>query len=202
MNFLYQVSPHIYQVKVTLQNIEPPIWRRLLIPADLFLHDFHKVLQTAMGWENQHLHLFLKGKRMYGIADDEWSNDKGFQDYTPVRVNDLLRKPGDEMVYQYDLGDNWRHSIELEEITKPEPLEYYPMCTEGARECPPEDCGGPYGYQDMLAAVNNPSDPQHQFYKEMYPEGLDPEFFDKEEVNDFLLEDDYGCLMPYDEEED
>ena len=199
---MYQIRPHIYQVKVMLQGIEPAIWRRLLIPSDLFLHDFHKVLQTAMGWENQHLHIFIRGKRLFGPSDDEWLNNPKFQDYTIVRVNDLLRNPGDEMVYQYDMGDNWRHVITLEKQTDPEPLEYYPVCVDGARECPPEDCGGPYGYQEMVAAVKDPSNPQHRFFKALFPDGLDPEYFDLEEINEILLEDDYGCLLPFDEEEE
>lgn len=199
---MYQIRPQIYQVKVKLLGIEPPIWRRLQIPADLFLHDFHKVLQTAMGWENQHLHIFMRGNRLFGPSDDEWLNNPRFQDYTIVRVNDLLRNEGDEIVYQYDLGDNWRHLITLEKQTEPEPLEYYPVCVGGARECPPEDCGGPYGYQEMIAAVKDPSNPQHKFFKALFPDGLDPEYFDLEEINEILLEDDYGCLLPFDEEDE
>ncbi|WP_462318904.1 plasmid pRiA4b ORF-3 family protein [Marinilabilia sp.] len=199
---MYQIRPQIYQVKVELQGIEPSIWRRLQIPADLFLHDFHKVLQTAMGWENQHLHIFMRGNRLFGPSDDEWLNNPRFQDYTIVRVNDLLRNPGDSIVYQYDMGDNWRHLITLEKQTEPEPLEYYPVCVDGARECPPEDCGGPYGYQEMIAAVKDPSNPQHKFFKALFPDGLDPEYFDLEEINEILLEDDYGCLLPFDEEDE
>jgi hypothetical protein len=139
---------------------------------------------------------------MFGIADDEWYHNLKFQDYTIVRVNDLLRKVGDEMIYQYDLGDEWRHTIVLERYeVKIDPMEYYPVCTGGARECPPEDCGGPDGYLEMIEAVRNLSNPQHTFFKALYPEGFDPEFFDEDEINDFLLEDDYGCLLPYDEED-
>jgi hypothetical protein len=199
---MHQITPYIYQVKVTLHGIEPPIWRRLQIPADLFLHDFHKVLQTVMGWENQHLHLFVRGKRLFGQSDDEWVSNPRFLDYTIVRVNDLLRKPGDELTYQYDMGDNWQHRIVLEKELKPDPLEYYPVCTDGARECPPEDCGGPHGYQEMVTAVKDPSNPQHRFFKALFPDGLDPEYFDLEEINEILLEDDYGCLLPFDEEEE
>ncbi len=198
-----KISPYLYQVKVILKDVDPPIWRRLLIPADLFLHDFHKVLQTTMGWENQHMHLFQKGTRMFGLSDDEWSGSSRFQDYTIVRVNDLLRKPGDEIEYHYDMGDGWRHAVVLErESVKPDPLEYYPQCTGGARECPPEDCGGPPGYIEMINAVKNPANPQHRFFKAMYPEGLDPEYFDMDEINDILLEDDYGCMLPFDDDEE
>ncbi|MFO7999787.1 MAG: plasmid pRiA4b ORF-3 family protein [Marinilabilia sp.] len=193
--------PHIYQVTVTLDGIFPPIWRRLLIPSDLFLHDFHKVLQTAMGWENQHMHVFLKGERMFGPSDDEWSQTPRFQDYIPVRVNDLLRRSGDQLVYQYDMGDNWRHSVVLEKEVEPDTSAYYPVCIDGARECPPEDCGGPEGYREMIAAVKDPSSPHHRFFKALFPEGLDPEYFDKEMINDFLMEENYGCLLPFDEED-
>ena len=195
-------TPHIYQVKVTLQGVEPPVWRRLLIPADLFLHDFHKVLQTGMGWENQHVHLFLKGRKVFGIADDEWSVNSEFQDYTIVRVNDLLRKAGDEMIYRYDMGDDWRHTVTLEKDNlEPDPMEYYPICTGGARDCPPEDCGGPMDYMELVAAVKDPSSPQYGYYKTMFPEGLEPEYFDLDEINAFLLEDNYGCMFPFEDDE-
>jgi hypothetical protein len=196
------LAPYIYQVKVELQEIEPLIWRRLQIPADLFLHDFHKVLQTTMGWENQHMHVFIKGKRFFGQGDIEWNKGTLFQDYTIVRVNDLLRKPGDEMIYHYDFGDDWRHRITLEKVLAPDPMAYYPVCIDGARECPPEDCGGPIGYQTLVEAVKDPSNPQHRFFKELFPDGLDPEYFDLEQINDILLEEDYGCLLPFDDQED
>jgi hypothetical protein len=185
---------------VTLLDVKPPIWRRLLIPADLFLHDFHKVLQTAMGWENQHLHYFRKGERLFGIADDEWSDNKRFQDYTTVRVVDLLRNAGAEMEYHYDMGDHWRHRIVMEKELEPDPIEYYPLCAGGARGCPPENCGGAHGYMEMVSAVRNPASSQHRFFKAMLPQGFDPEYFDVEEINDFLLEDDYGCFLSFEDD--
>jgi len=192
----------IYQVVVTIRGIRPPIWRRLLIPADLFLHDFHKVLQTAMGWDNQHVHLFLKGKKIFGMKETGWMESGDSQDYTAIRVNDLLRRPGDKMVYHYDMGDDWMHDVVLENVTEPVPDIYYPLCVDGARECPPEDCGGPQGYKEMIEAVKDPSSPHHRFFKALFPEGMDPEYFDKELINDFLMEEDYGCLYPFDEEEE
>ncbi|MGQ1891286.1 plasmid pRiA4b ORF-3 family protein [Thermophagus sp. OGC60D27] len=197
-----KITPSVYQVRVELLGIDPLIWRRLQIPADLFLHDFHKVLQTTMGWENQHMHVFKKGKRMFGQGDVEWGHNTLFQDYTIVRVNDLLRKPDDEIIYHYDFGDDWCHRIILEKSLAPDPMIYYPLCIDGARECPPEDCGGPVGYQAMISAVKDPSNPQHRFFKELFPDGLDPEYFDLEQINDILLEEDYGCLLPYNEQED
>ncbi|MFW5754049.1 MAG: plasmid pRiA4b ORF-3 family protein [Marinilabiliaceae bacterium] len=199
---MVRLLPKIYQITVTLQGIRPPIWRRLLIPADLFLHDFHKVLQTTMGWDNQHIHLFLKGNKMFGSEETGWGSGPHFQDYTAIRVNDLLRQPGDKMIYQYDMGDDWRHAVELEKEVNPDPDAYYPVCIDGARECPPEDCGGVEGYKEMIEAVKNPASPHHRFFKALFPEGMDPEYFDKEVINDFLMEEEYGCLYPYDEEED
>jgi hypothetical protein len=192
-----RILPKIYEVTITLEGISPAIWRRLLIPSDLFLHDFHKVIQTTMGWDNQHLHLFLKGNKLFGLQDDDWMGNPSFQDYTAIRVNDLLRRPGDQMIYQYDMGDNWKHLVRLDQEHDSEPDAYYPVCIDGARECPPEDCGGPEGYKEMIEAVRDPSSPHHRFFKALFPEGLDPEFFDKEVINDFLMEEEYGCLYPY-----
>ena len=179
MNML---APYIYQVKVELQEIEPLIWRRLQIPADLFLHDFHKVLQTTMGWENQHMHVFIKGKRFFGQGDIEWNKGTLFQDYTIVRVNDLLRKPGDEMIYHYDFGDDWRHSVVVEEVVAADPMIDYPRFVDGARRGPPEDVGGLPGFEEFLGATADPKHPEHDSVMTWYGHPFDPTDIDLDAI--------------------
>ncbi|ASB47853.1 plasmid pRiA4b ORF-3 family protein [Alkalitalea saponilacus] len=188
-------APKIYQVKITLNGIEPTVWRELRIPSDLFLHDFHKVIQTTMGWENGHLHQFMKNGRIFGFADDEpESRSDKFMDYTSIRVMDILKKDGETIRYLYDFGDYWMHEIILEAILEPDADVYYPICIDGARNCPPEDCGGPPGYQEMMKIFNHPGHPDREMLLEWLDEEWEPEEFDRELVNDLLMDDDFGCL--------
>jgi len=161
---------------------------------DLFLHDFHKVIQTAMGWENSHLHQFEKNGRTFGIADDELEISDKFMDYTFIRLVDILKKEGEKITYTYDFGDAWKHQILLEKITTPEDNIYYPICVDGRRNCPPEDCGGVFGYAELLKVINKPEHPDRENLAEWLGEDFDPEDFNIEIVNELLMEDDFGCL--------
>src|SRR6266436_1454628 len=140
-----QDSPNqIYQLKVTLLGIDPPIWRRLLVPANLTLEQLHHVLQVVMGWSDSHLHDFRMGQKLFEIQDSEYT----FPDSPPAgdeciaQLSSLLGRIGEEMVYTYDLGDNWQHSIVLEEVLPTNPAQFYPVCLYAEFPVPPEDCGG------------------------------------------------------------
>lgn len=184
----------IYQLKISLNHIKPEIWRRILVPSDMMLPDLHKVIQTAMGWSNSHLHQFIKNRHFYNNPDyDDW-NDANETDYRNVRISDLLKKTKQNMLYEYDFGDGWEHNIVLEKILSPDPNATYPVCIGGARNCPPEDCGGPLGYINMLEAVNDPGHDEHEIYQEWLLEDFDPENFNKDEVNALLNRKNYGCL--------
>jgi hypothetical protein len=187
-------APDIYQIKITLEQVSPAIWRQILVPADLFLHDFHKVIQTAMGWENAHLHQFTKNGRTFGIADDESDLSDKFMDYTSIRLMDILKKESDTMKYIYDFGDYWTHEILLEKILEPNSDLFYPMCKNGERSCPPEDCGGPPGYIETLKILKQAGHPDRDDLLEWLGEDWDSEDFNIDIVNEMLLEDDFGCL--------
>lgn len=187
-------TPDIYQIKIQLSTVSPTVWRRLMVPNDLFLHDLHKVIQTSMGWENAHLHQFKKNERIFGIADDEPELSDRFMDYTSIRLMDILKKTGDSMQYIYDFGDYWQHEITLEDIQAPDKSSYYPVCLSGERNCPPEDCGGPPGYHQMLKVLNHPGHPDREALMDWLDEDWEPEEFDLEYTNNLLLEDDFGCL--------
>lgn len=191
-------KPLIYNVKISLDGIKPLIWRTLLIQSDLFLHDFHKILQTTMGWENSHLHEFIKNGKTFGIADDSVEDGDHFIDYTSVRVVDLLKSEGDSFKYIYDFGDYWIHTISVEKIYPNNDDYYYPICIEGERNCPPENCGGVIGYMDLIEIIVHPGHPQREKILDWLGDDYDPNFFDQEEVNDFLMEDDFGCLPYFD----
>ncbi len=188
------LKPKVYKLKITLNNIEPAIWRRLEVPSDLFLHDFHKVIQTTMGWENSHLHHFIKGNKMLGILEFDAESNANFIDYTSVRLVDILVKENDSIQYLYDYGDDWLHEIILEEIGEGDEDDYYPKCIGGERNCPPENCGGVPGYNALLKIINHPGHPDHESMMDWLDEDWEPEYFDVELVNDMLMDDDFGCF--------
>jgi hypothetical protein len=186
----------IYQIKVTLKNIAPPVWRKILVESDTALYDLHKILQTTMGWSNAHLHQFVHRKKFYSnpVMEEEWIDDRQV-DYTGVTIADLLKNEKQSMVYEYDFGDGWKHTIVIEKILPGIKGAKYPVCVAGKRNCPPEDCGGPLGYQDMLSIL---ADQKHEEYKEL-KEWLggpyDPEAFDLNKINLRLSKKDYGCII-------
>jgi hypothetical protein len=159
-----QTARDIYQLKVTLLGTDPPIWRRLLVPADMTLAQLHKTLQTAMGWDNEHMHEFRAGQRRFGRPEpkDPFMTAPRVESERIVPLSEVLQRTGAKMIYTYDLGDNWEHGIALEKKLTAEPHTTYPICTDGQLACPPDDCGGIPGYYDLLDALADPSHPRHE----------------------------------------
>ncbi len=167
----------VHQLKVTLADITPPIWRRLQVRSDTTLATLHELLQIAMGWEDYHLHAFGNG---FGNAYGEDINE------STVALNEFAGV-GDHLSYTYDFGDTWEHDILVEKIlTRPRPGTVYPRCTGGRRACPPEDCGGPPGYVAMLRALRARKGARYREIKEWLAGPYDPEAFDLAEVNEQL----------------
>ena len=171
----------IYQLKVTLQGLRPPIWRRLLVRSDATLERLHQTLQIAMGWTNSHLHEFVAREGHYGEPHPDYMDE--VEDERRVRLAQVLAEPKDKMIYVYDFGDAWEHEVLLEKILEPEPGVRYPVLVAGKRACPPEDVGGVFGYAEFLDAIADPSHPEHEDYLDWVGDGFDPEAFDPEEVN-------------------
>jgi hypothetical protein len=165
----------------------PPIWRRLLVPADLTLARLHNVLQVAMGWHDSHLHEFSAGERRFGQPDpdDQLMGGAAVESERTAQLSDLLGT-GSNVIYTYDFGDSWEHSIVLEKRLPADPNTTYPICTDGKLACPPEDCGGVPGFYDLLEAL---ADPKHEQHKEMLDwigKGFDPQAFSVDKVNKML----------------
>ncbi len=172
----------IYQLKITLQDIDPPIWRRLLVPADTKLPRLHRLLQTVMGWENYHLHAFAVGELLYGEPDPDFDDARNVNERR-VRLGDIAPEVGACFLYQYDFGDNWRHEVLVEKIMSADPIASYPLCTGGKRACPPEDCGGTWGYETFLEAITDPEHEEHEQYLMWIGGAFDPEGFDLNMTN-------------------
>lgn len=182
------LPPEIYQLKVTLLDTSPPIWRRLLVPADLSLAQLHDVLQVAMGWQECHLHEFSAGGRHFGRPDpeDRFMGMPPVEDERRVRLSSVLRRIGGKIIYTYDFGDTWEHSIVLEKCLPAAPDMVYPVCIDGQLACPPEDCGGIPGFYDLLDAMRDPTHEEHKELKEWVGGDYDPEAFSIEAVNRIL----------------
>ncbi len=170
----------IYQFKVTLLEIKPAIWRRIQVP-DCTLAELHEYIQAAFGWENYHLHQFeIDGERYQPpLAPGDFEFDPEIRDETQFMLGKLVPRAGRKprWAYEYDFGDGWRHEIQFEGFVPIDSKGKYPVCVEGERACPPEDCGGPWGYADYLAAI---ADPKHEEHEEMleWRGPFDPERFD------------------------
>lgn len=180
----------IYQLKVTLKEIQPPIWRRFQVRGDITFRELHKTLQVVMGWQNYHLHQFLFGSLT--ITDREalaeWGGI-GIPDDV-ARLNEHVKREVATFIYEYDFGDNWVHELVLEEVlsvdetasTEPAEMAVYPRCLAGEHACPPEDCGGVWGYAHFLEAMQNPEHPEHDRYMEWIGGAFDPEAFDLDKI--------------------
>jgi hypothetical protein len=174
-------SLQTYQFKITLLDIKPRIWRRIQV-LDGTLDKLHEHIQTAMGWTNSHLHQFEIDGRRYGdpeLLHDDWG-EIDFVDSTKLRMSKFLeeKQAPFRFLYEYDFGDGWRHEVIYEGVQPVEPRVKYPRCIEGARACPPEDVGGPWGYPEFLEAIRNPKHENHEDLLEWIGGDFDAEAFD------------------------
>ena len=183
------IKQPIYQLKITLNGIKPPIWRRILVPANIDLVSLHDLLQIVIGWTNSHLHQFISGKKLYGIQDDEFGDfDMDIENEDKYELSQLLRRENDSLKYEYDFGDGWEHKIVLEKILPYETTERIPRCIKGKRACPPEDCGGIWGFENLIEAIKDSSHPEHEEMVEWLGRDFDSENFNLDEINKLLQE--------------
>lgn len=174
----------VYQLKITLRGVsKPPVWRRILVPAHITLRDLHEVIQQAMGWDDYHMHVFSTGWQEYGSPDPEL----GHVSDAKARLSQILDEPGGRLSYTYDFGDDWEHDIVLEKTRTAVPGEACPSCVAGKGACPPEDCGGAWGYAVLKEVVADSSHEDHNNVLEWLGldagEDFDPKDFSVEDVN-------------------
>jgi hypothetical protein len=195
---------HIYQFKITLQGSNPPIWRRIQVPEECTFFYFHVVIQDAMGWEGYHSHSFKMTDPKTGktiILSDE-SDEEDFEeddffkqfgmnfdsrfpmvrDENDAHLSSYFSLLNKKATYEYDFGDGWRHKIILEKVLPFESGIMYPRCLAGKRACPPEDCGGIWGYEELLEIIKNPSSDEYEERLEWLGDDFDPESFDPTSV--------------------
>ena len=176
----------VYQLKVTLRDIKPPIWRRLQVESSITLSQLHLIIQAAMGWYNCHLHSFTIAGIEYGKPEPNYGLE--LRDENKAKLGSLIKQEKAKFFYTYDFGDSWEHLILVEKILPKEPNITYPICIKAKRACPPEDCGGSWGYMEFLEAIQNPNHPEHESFLEWLGGSFDSEFYDLNEINQRLTE--------------
>jgi hypothetical protein len=169
-----QAGDPLLQVRITLTDVDdPPVWRRVIIPAAYSLDRLHAVIQAAMGWEDYHLHAFRVGKVSYGPADPD--DELGYLDERKFQLSGLRTR---RICYEYDFGDSWEHELVIEERTTAADGAHYPACVAGEGACPPEDCGGSYGFAELKALLAGPPSTEREEILEWAGGEYDPSRFD------------------------
>ena len=166
----------IYQLKISLKGLIPPIWRQVQVDNAVTLETLHHIFQTAMGWENAHLYRFVIDGLPYGDpATDGWSN---VQPASQVKLAEVIDKAGHKFIYVYDFGDDWQHAVKIEKILPPDPAVNPAIGLAGRRACPPENCGGIFAYGQMLDILQDPTDEAYADVMARLGQGFDPEAFE------------------------
>ncbi len=182
-----KAKPQVYQIKVTLVDSKPPIWRRLLVSSEILLDDLHAILQAAMPWEDSHLHMFEVGETRYTTPYEPGALEElDMEDERRVRLSKIVPGEKFKFAYEYDFGDSWYHNILVEKILPFDPAQTLPTCIKGKRACPPEDSGGIWSYPDFVEALQDPEHPDHEMLTEWIGEPFDPEAFDLDTINQRL----------------
>ena len=177
----------VYQFKIVLKGIKPSIWRRIHVPKTYTYWDLHVAIQDAMGWYDCHLHEF----EMFNPSTDlvetigipYKDSDREVLPGWKQKIESYFSMENPEADYIYDFGDNWEHKIQLEKILPREKGASYPVCIKGKRACPPEDCGGIWGYEEFLEAIKDPTHEEHEEMLEWVGGEFDPEHFDINEIS-------------------
>lgn len=179
-------AQNVYQLKITLKGMRPPIWRRVQVKSSTTLSQLHLAIQAAMGWWNCHLHQFSIEGIDYGEPSSEYDWD--LQDETRVKLSQVVKREKFKFFYTYDFGDSWEHEILVEKVLPRDPKVTYSRCLTGKRACPPEDCGGTWGYAEFLEAIQDAAHPEHDELLEWIGGSFDAEVCPLDEINQRLAD--------------
>lgn len=175
----------IARLHIALADTDPSIWRRVEVPVDANLKMLHDVIQSAMGWRDYHLWEFEAGDKRYGLPDPDWPDDAPSAAKN-TRLKTLIDRGAHQILYTYDMGDNWEHIVTLEAIEDGEAATKYPRYVEGEHRAPPEDCGGTPGFEAFLEAVTDPSHREHEdateWHQGCYGKPFDPDEIDERDA--------------------
>ncbi len=191
----------VYQIKITLEGSKPQIWRKILVKPMTTLSDFHRIIQTTMGWSNSHHHRFYKDKiyyspfpadfKSYWITYPYFTFDYNIEN---TLVFTLLKYEKESLFYEYDYNASWSHRLVLEKILPHDPKHQYPLCIGGKRSSPPEDCEGIKKYNRILKIIKQPNHKEYESIIKWLGTSFDPDYFDLQEINERLSFKNYGCV--------
>lgn len=181
------MKKHI-KLKIELDSIEPTIWREIIVSSEITLHEFHQIIQDAMGWMDYHLYEFEIGGAKYSIpSEDDDIFEMEIHDSNSILLKNLNLKKNSTFKYVYDFGDYWRHTIQVKQLLPYQENANVPVCVAGARNCPPEDCGSCQGYEEFCKAMSRPNSKQAKEYIMWYGGLYDPEYFSLYDRNREIL---------------
>jgi Plasmid pRiA4b ORF-3-like protein len=175
----------IARLKITLDDVKPAVLRRIEVPFDIRLDRLHLTIQASMGWTNSHLYEIRARDVGWSTPDPEidWNGD--FLDAQKARLDAMLEDVGTKKLrYVYDIGDGWVHTITIERLIDPELGQLYPRLIEASGRCPPEDVGGPWGYAELLEAIDDPTHERHPDLHQWIPDQFDPNLADVKSLSD------------------
>jgi hypothetical protein len=173
---------NILQIKIVLKGSKPPIWREIEVKSDITLGQLHSTILRVMGWHGGHLAQFMNGREDLFI-DDMMAEMEGVRSVSRKKISQWLSEPKDKLLHLYDFGDDWNHTIVVKKVLPIQPGISYPRCIDGARACPPEDCGGIWRYMDILEILKDKKHPEYEEVEEWMGKKYDPEKFDIAKVN-------------------
>ncbi len=173
----------IYQLRISLNEIEPEVWRRIWVADTMNLARLDRVFQAAMGWTNSHLHEFAIEASLYGVPDPDWPSAAPILKEGAYTVGQVLGDSVKKFEYTYDLGDNWQHTVTVEKTLRPDETNVRPVCLAGQNACPPEDVGSSSGYMDFVQAIRDPTHEEHVAMWRWYGGPFDPAGFDVNAAN-------------------
>ncbi len=176
----------LFQFKVQLKNIKPAICRTIIVPDSTNFFQLHNIIQIAMGWYNCHLFQFFKDRKNSISIPNKQYDYIQVKDATKIKLKNYFTEIKQTITYEYDFGDGWEHMVTLEKIMPNDRKINYPDCIKGKRNCPPEDCGGPWRYEDFLKAITDKKHPEHKDILEWVGGEFDPEEFVIENINEEL----------------
>ncbi len=177
---------NILQLKIRLDGTKPPVWRRILMKDSITFDNLHEIIQIIMGWTNYHLYEFTACGLSILVPSEDYRDE--VTDSRKIELNEVITTEKQKFSYVYDFGDNWEHTITVEKIMPKDSAGKYPLCIAGKMACPPEDCGGVWGYEEFLEAIKDPNHKEHKEMLEWIGGEFDPEEFNVDEVNNGLVQ--------------
>ena len=182
-----KLPEEVYQLHISLKRSKPKIWRRFLVTEDTTVGKLHNIIQAVMGWDNYHLHEFTIGGISYGEPNEDFDYTD-IKDESKVKLADLDLTEKQKIGYVYDFGDDWEHELKVEKILPFDPAVKYPKCLDGKLACPPEDCGGIWGYEEFVELSKKPEDDldEDELERLEWIGDYDSEHFSVDEVNTVL----------------